>query len=74
MKIAYKPYQEWWRERPCETRQPVRKEKVPNPSANERWGSDILAHIVTLLGQLVKKILDTGYHAVGIGGVQIRGN
>lgn len=36
LKIAYKPYHEWWRERPYETRQPVRKEKVPNPAANER--------------------------------------
>ena len=32
------------------------------------------AHIVTLLGQLVKKILDACDHAVGIGGIQIRSN
>ena len=31
-RTAYKPYQEWWRERPDETRQPDFF-KVPNPAA-----------------------------------------
>ncbi len=30
------PYQERWRERPDETRQPVLMEKVPNPAAKRK--------------------------------------
>ena len=30
------PYQEWWRERPCETRQPDSMLKVLNPALRQR--------------------------------------
>ena len=43
IRTAYKPYQEWWRERPDETRQPEFI-KVPNPAAT-RDEDSIYTHI-----------------------------